>query len=118
MFFTSTVVGFFRADPEVIAIGGFALTAQCVALFFQPLSVCANMLFQSIGQNRSATLLSTLRSGLVFIPVLVVLSQVMGLTGVQVAQTVADVITFFICLPFVVRFFGVLKEMEAGEVSA
>ncbi|PWM75556.1 MAG: MATE family efflux transporter [Bacillota bacterium] len=118
MFFTSTVVGFFRADPEVIAIGGFALTAQCVALFFQPLSVCANMLFQSIGQNRSATLLSTLRSGLVFIPVLVVLSQVMGLTGVQVAQTVADVITFFICLPFVVRFFGVLKEMEAREVSA
>lgn len=118
MFFTATVVGFFRADPEVIAIGGFALTAQCVALFFQPLSVCANMLFQSIGQNRSATLLSTLRSGLVFIPVLVVLSQVMGLTGVQVAQTVADVITFFICLPFVVRFFGVLKEMEAREVSS
>lgn len=118
MFFTATVVGFFRADPEVIAIGGFALTAQCVALFFQPLSVCANMLFQSIGQNRSATLLSTLRSGLVFIPVLVVLSQVMGLTGVQVAQTVADIITFFICLPFVVRFFGVLKEMEATEVSS
>lgn len=118
MFFTATVVGFFRADPEVIAIGGFALTAQCVALFFQPLSVCANMLFQSIGQNRSATLLSTLRSGLIFIPVLVVLSRVMGLTGVQVAQTVADIITFFICLPFVVRFFGVLKEMEATEVSS
>lgn len=118
IFFTSSVVGFFRADPEVIAIGGFALTAQCIALFFQPLSVCANMLFQSIGQNRSATLLSTLRSGLIFIPVLLVLSRVLGLTGVQVSQTVSDIITFFICLPFVVRFFGVLKEMEATEVSA
>ncbi len=112
IFFTSSVVGFFRADPEVIAIGGFALTAQCIALFFQPLTVCSNMLFQSIGQNRSATFLATLRSGLVFIPVLLVLSRVLGLTGVQVAQTVSDVIAFFICLPFVVRFFGVLKEME------
>lgn len=112
IFFTSSVVGFFRADPEVIAIGGFALTAQCIALFFQPLTVCSNMLFQSIGQNRSATFLATLRSGLVFIPVLLVLSRVLGLTGVQVAQTVSDVIAFFICLPFVVRFFGVLREME------
>ncbi len=105
LFFTDTLVGFFRDDPQVIEIGSFALKLQLVALFFHPLCVCANMMFQSIGKNKVATFLSALRSGLTFIPILVILSNVLGLTGVQVSQTVADIVTFVITLPFVISFF-------------
>lgn len=112
MMFSPHLVGVFRDDPKVIEIGTFALTAQLIALFFQPLSVCITMLFQSVGKNRQATFLSMLRSGVCFIPVILILSRTMGLTGVEISQTVADVISFFVSMPFAIRFMRELKNME------
>ena len=104
------LVAFFRNDPAVIEVGKVALTAQLAALFFQPLSICANMMFQSVGKNKIATFLSMLRSGLYFIPIIVVFSQAFGLFGVEIAQTVADVLAFFTALPFTVSF---LRKLAA-----
>ena len=112
MIYSSHFVAFFRNDPKVITIGNFALSVQLAALFFQPLTVCSNMLFQSVGKNGTATFLAMLRSGLCFIPVIVLLSRVLGLTGVEISQTVADVLAFFISLPFTLRFLGELKRKE------
>ena len=110
-FFCPELIALFQPAPDVVAIGSVALSMQLVGLFFQPLTVCSNMLFQSIGQNRTATLLSSLRSGLLFIPALLILSTLLGMTGVEMGQPVADVLAFFVSLPFVVRFFLVLREM-------
>lgn len=112
MLFSSHLVKFFRDDPKVIEIGNFALAVQLAALFFLPLSVCANMMFQSIGKNGVATVLSALRSGLVFIPVIMLLSEVMGLTGVEISQPISDVLTFFISVPFLIRFFRELPKED------
>ena len=110
-----TLVGLFRDDPAVIAIGTVALSAQMISLFFQPLAVCANMMFQSIGKNGIATILSMLRSGVCLIPTLLILSAALGLTGIEIAQPVSDVLTFMISVPFVVRFLRTLKELEQAE---
>lgn len=104
------LVAFFRNDPAVIEVGKVALTAQLVALFFQPLSICANMMFQSVGKNKIATFLSMLRSGLYFIPIIVIFSQAFGLFGVEIAQTAADILAFFTALPFTVSF---LRKLAA-----
>ena len=112
MFFPAELVGFFRDDPEVIAIGSVALTAQLISLFFQPLSVGANMMFQSVGKNKTATFLSMLRSGLYFIPVILVFSNVFGLFGIEIAQTVADILTFFTSVPIAARFLKQLNMLE------
>ncbi len=112
LFFSDNLVGFFRDDPEVIKIGSFALKAQLIALFFQPLSICCNMTFQSVGKNKSATFLSALRSGLVFIPILFITTKFFGLTGVQISQALADVVTFFIAIPFMLVFFKQLGKEQ------
>ena len=112
MIFSGKLVGIFRDDPLVISIGTVALRFYLVALFFQPLTICSNMLFQSIGENKKAALLSTLRSGLVFIPILVVFAYAFKLKGIQASQPIADVITFFITLPLVIRFITTLPEDE------
>jgi Na+-driven multidrug efflux pump len=62
MFFPAQLVAVFQNDPEVVAIGGIARRVQLVALFFQPMTVCANMMFQSIWKNGRATLLAMLRN--------------------------------------------------------
>ncbi len=117
--FTETLIAIFRDDPEVIKIGAVALSAQFVGQFFQPLAVCANMLFQSVGRTWTATLLSMLRSGLFFLPILLILSSLFGLAGVQYSQAIADVLTTFVALPFVIHFLRVLKkkELEASTVG-
>lgn len=116
MFFTPELVAFFRDDAEVIAIGSVALGVQFVALFFQPLSVCSNMMFQSVGKNGIATFLSMLRSGLYFIPVILVLSYTLGLFGIEISQTIADIMAFFTALPFTVSFLRKLKALEEEQV--
>ena len=112
LFMSDNLIGFFRDDPEVIKIGSFALKAQLIALFFQPLSICCNMTFQSVGKNKSATFLSALRSGLVFIPILFITTRFFGITGVQISQALADVVTFFIAIPFTLVFFKQLGKEQ------
>lgn len=112
MWFTPSLVRAFRDDSLVVEIGSVALMAQFVGQVFQPLAVCTNMMFQSVGKVRVAALLSVLRSGLFFIPVLLISSYFFGLAGVQVSQGVADVLTMFVALPFAVRFLREMKQLK------
>jgi Na+-driven multidrug efflux pump len=76
-------------------------------------SVSSNMMFQSIGKSLEATILSLFRSGLCFIPILMVLSHIIGLQGVQLAQPLSDLVTFFLTIPFIVRFLSRLPVDDA-----
>lgn len=98
------LIGVFRNDPDVIEIGTFALRVSCIALFTQPLSVMANMTFQSTGNRGLAVFSAILRSGLYFIPLLLILESVFGIKGIQIAQPMADVLSFFTVLPFIYVF--------------
>ena len=100
----------FRNDPDVRTIGIPALQAQCIALFTVPFQVCNNMMFQSIGYKFNATFLSSLRNGLFFIPILLIASFLFGLTGIQLAQAIADVMTSLTCIPFTISFFSKLQK--------
>ena len=62
-------------------------------------------ILQAIGFMFNATFLSSLRNGLCFIPILLILSIVSGLHGIQIAQAIADVMTCLACIPFTVSFF-------------
>ena len=93
------VVSFFTDEQEVIRIGTLGLQIALIGLVFQPVSVCSNMLFQSLGINGRASFLSALRSGIAFIPMLFLLGYFFGLTGVLCAQPAADLISFAISAP-------------------
>lgn len=109
---SSHLIGFFRNDPLVIKIGTYALRAQLISLFFIPLTVCANMMFQSVGANGRASFLSALRSGLCFIPTIILLHHILGLQGIEISQTVSDIVTFFVTLPFIFSFMKHLSKQE------
>lgn len=102
--FATPIIAWFRDDPEVIAIGAVALRWSSVSSIFQPTSVSANMLLQSTGQSRPALFLSTLRSGLFFIPLVLILPHSLGITGIEIAQPVADVAAAAVSLPVVLKF--------------
>ena len=69
-----------------------------------PVSIVSNMLFQSTFQAGKASFLSMLRSGLAFIPTLILLESLFGIIGIQISQPVADLISSLISLPFLIHF--------------
>ncbi len=103
--FAAPIITVFRDDPDVIAAGIPALRMQCVALVVMPLCLSGNMLFQSIGKSAQAIFLSSIRSGLLFIPILLITSHLFGLFGIQMAQALADVLSGIITAPLIYRFF-------------
>lgn len=107
----------FRDDDRVVEIGTLALRLQCGALFLQPLMVMTNMLLQSTGKKLLAAFTALLRSGLYFIPVLLILVHYQGLFGVQAAQPIADVLAFLTALPIVIWFFARLPKEDADAVE-
>lgn len=117
MLLSNNLIGIFRNDPTVIAIGTVSLKMQLTALFFHPLVICSNMLFQSIGENKKATFLSMLRSGILFIPIILVMTKFFGIFGVQSSQAITDVLAFFITIPMVVVFLKKLPKDEPQQFS-
>ena len=79
-----------------------------MTLPLQGVIIMGNMMPQSIGYGIRATLVSTGRQGLFLIPALLILTPVMGLLGIQIAQPIADICTFFLAA-FVMK--GIFREM-------
>ena len=111
--FSGQLIGLFRDDPQVIEIGTPALRYALVAQLTQAFVVATNMLYQSTGRAGGATFLSMLRSGIVFLPVLLILRSLLGLSGIQIAQPVADILSFVLTIPFAAWYFRKFTEDEA-----
>ena len=114
--FSAEIIRIFRDDDLVVYYGIPALRFMCIAVVVQPMSVVANMLFQSIGEAKKASILSMLRSGLCYIPLLIILPTFMGFLGIQCSQMVADILSALISVPFLLKFFrGLPKEDKHTE---
>lgn len=101
--FAPQVVALFRAeDPVLIEIGAVTLRWQCAAFPLVALFTATGMLFQNIRMTGPATLLSICRNGLFFLPAILLLPLWLGMQGVQMAQAVADVLTFLLSIPYAV----------------
>ncbi|MBP5328410.1 MAG: MATE family efflux transporter [Spirochaetaceae bacterium] len=103
--FAKHVISSFIADLTAIAIGTTALRWQVAVLPLHSLIVTTNMLMQSTGKIKSATFLSMNRQGVYFIPAILILPRLLGLTGVEVSQAVADLLSVLTAVPYMLHFF-------------
>lgn len=103
--FAPWIMRAFRDDELVIQIGTVALRWQAAFIPFHPLIVGTNMLMQSTRNIKSATFLSMNRQGIFFIPSILILPRLFGLTGVEISQFVADFLSAVAAIPFLLWFF-------------
>jgi len=102
MFFSESIIRLFQENPDVIRVGSAALRYAAFGMLFMPLSVPVNMLYQSIQKPAISSLLSLMRSGAITIPLLLLCVPTLGLTGIQIAQPTADVLSGLISIFFIV----------------
>ena len=111
-FFAPQIIAVFRDNPAVIDFGAAALRFQFVTFPLHGFIVMATMMEQAIGKTVSATFLSVARQGFFFIPAVLILPLLFQETGVQMAQSVADVLTFLCTIPI---HFYVLKSLPQND---
>ena len=111
---SGSLIGLFRDDPDVIAIGTRALRVQGLSLLLLPMSMATEMLYQSTGQKLGASVLSLLRGGLIFIPSILILARLRGLHGIEEAQAVAFAGAFLPSFLFMWRLFRKMPEKDTA----
>ena len=108
--FAPSLVGIFRSESEVISIGTTALRILCIAMLFLPTVMVGNMTFQSTGKNGRAFFLSCAQNGLFFIPLILILSKLIGILGIQMSQPLGYIISAIISAPLIIIF---MKHLDA-----
>ena len=97
---------------QVVAIGGQALRYVCMIMPLMGINLLANMTYQAMRRKWRATLLSSCRHGIFFIPLGFILPSLLGLTGVELIQPMADLLTSLFSIPFLV---GIIKHMNLKQ---
>ncbi len=100
-------------DDAVVAIGATAWRWQIVAYPLTAFVTMANMCLQTSGHTWPAITVAACRNGIFFIPLILVLPACYGLLGVEMCQAWADVLSFLVALPLMVRYFGQLRRQDA-----
>lgn len=114
--FAPELVRLLRDDTAVVMIGKRALRLQALAYLLLPPCMVTEMLMQSTGYRLGASLLSAFRSGLLFIPSILLLAHFRGLAGIQEAQPLALILSAPITLPFALFFFRKLPKEDGIDL--
>ena len=110
--FAPDIIWAFRKDKDVVAVGKVALRFQACVLPCMATTVITNMMLQSIGKGVKATITSSARSGIFFIPLILILPRLFGIRGVEVTQTIADILAMGTAIPFAVSELSKMKTVE------
>jgi putative MATE family efflux protein len=113
--FAPQIVAFLRDDPEVVAVGTATLRFQCMSLPFTGLAMITNFMLQTTGKMWRASFLGVARLGIILAPTVMILSNALGLFGIEMSQSVSDAITLVISIPMAT---SLLRELARRQAKA
>lgn len=108
----------FLESEESVRIGSLTLRLQCICMPLLPLNFMSGLTYQVVGNKALAALLSCSRQGLFYVPAVLILPRLFGISGVQCSQSVSDFLAFLFAVPFTVLFFRGLRRAEKRERSS
>ena len=100
--FAPSILSIFGTDENVLNIAMPALRAALIMFITFGFQFTYSTLYLSTGKALGGVFLNSLRQGIVFIPIILLLPKFMGLNGVIYAQTISDLITTIITIPFAI----------------
>lgn len=110
--FSTFVIGLFGEEPELIEKGAYALRFVIAMVPLVGIQIVGAALFQAIGKAFPSLLLTLSREILLFIPFVLILPPIFGLTGIWLAFPLADLFAILITIVLL------KKEMRRLGASA
>ncbi|MBT9776696.1 MATE family efflux transporter [Clostridium sp. MCC353] len=88
----------FNRNPAVVEFGKWLLISQVAVYPAFGLCYMMTITFQTIGASKMGLLLSMIRQGVFYIPFILFLPRVFGVSGIYFSQPAADVLTILLCV--------------------
>ena len=111
--FSEQIVSLFtKEDAEMVRVGSAALRANGLSFILFGFYTVYSFLFLVMGKAAEGCVLGACRQGICFVPVILTLPAVWGLSGVLCAQPAADVISAIVTAVMAVRLH---RELRAAE---
>ena len=112
VFSTQIVSLFTKEDAEMVRIGSIALRGNGLSFVLFGFYTVYSFLFLVMGKAAEGCVLGACRQGICFVPVILILPLVLGLSGVLYAQPIADVISAIVTAAMAVRLHRELRIVE------
>ncbi|MBO5907582.1 MAG: MATE family efflux transporter [Clostridia bacterium] len=110
--FTEPIVTIFNGDPMTVEMSRDFLRILCLAVPLMIINFQMNFTFQAMGRGKQSLLLSSLRQGVVNIPLMFIMNHFFGLYGLVFTQIISDILTTAISF---ILYRGVLKELDIKQ---
>lgn len=102
--FSNEIISLFQKnDVQIIEIGTKNFVLQLGVLPLFAIITMTNMMLQTMGKVIPASIISLSRQGIVFIPAICILAYFFGLEGIIWTQTISDILSCMISIPFMVN---------------
>lgn len=114
LFPTQIMSLFTKSDMEMVRIGSMALRANGLSFILFGFYTVYSFLFLVMGKAAQGCILGACRQGICFVPVILLLPKVCGLSGVLYAQPAADVLSAIVTAFMAVHLH---KELSAAKAN-
>lgn len=92
------LVAAFNNNPQIIMYGRKLLFSQMI--LFPSFGLCYMMTitYQTIGESGYGLFLSTIRQGIFYVPLILILPRIFSFMGICLSQPIADILTVIVCV--------------------
>lgn len=108
------ILKLFQTTETMETYAILALRYQSIGLAFLGIINTVTIFFQALGKGFKALLMSIARQGLFFIPMILIIPGILGVDGVMLSQSFADILTLLLAIVLVVPF---LRERNLKHLS-
>lgn len=96
VFSTQIISQFANGNGEMISVGQKSLVANGLSFFLFGFYTVYSSLFLALGKGTAGFFLGTCRQGICFVPIILPLPAIWGMSGILYAQPIADIISAII----------------------
>ncbi len=92
------LIAAFNNNPQIIMYGRKLLFSQMI--LFPSFGLCYMMTitYQTIGESGYGLFLSTIRQGIFYVPLILILPRIFSFMGICLSQPIADILTVIVCV--------------------
>ncbi len=109
------IISLFGGSDKIYEVGSVAIRYIAIGLPVLGFSTIVNQSLQVTGYSISSSFLASLRQGIIYIPLIFMLENLLHETGIMITQSTSDIITALITIPFLFYFFRILKMKEEKD---
>ena len=110
-----TILSWFSSDAGVVSAGVWLLVSQTALSALLAVSFVVIIAYQALGSGVQGVILAVLRQAVLYIPLMLVLPEILGFAGVLLVQPISEAVTFtaaMIMVPALKRKSAAISEPE------